>query len=171
MGVSDTYRDTVQHLVDALCQRGLTIVYGGGYVGLMGVVADQTLKNHGNIIGVIPRAMVDIELAHPGLTALHIVDSMNERKVLMAELSDAFILLPGGVGSLDEFFEMVTLRQLRYQNKPCAILNSHHYYDHLIKFLDHANQEGFLTDPHHHMFITTDSIEELLMELVVSNAI
>lgn len=166
MGISDTYCEEVQKFVDEVCTLGLTIVYGGGNVGLMGVIADQTLKNNGKIIGVIPRKLVDIERAHTELTDLHIVNSMDERKALIAELSDAFIILPGGTGSLDEFFEMFTLMQLGYQNKPCAILNINGYYDHLIKFLDHATMEGFLMLKQREKIITTKNSADLLEKLM-----
>jgi uncharacterized protein (TIGR00730 family) len=162
MGTSDIYCKEVQDFVTILCELGLTIVYGGGNVGLMGAIADQAIKNKGKIIGVMPRKLVDIECAHTGLTELHIVNTMDERKALIAELSDMFVMLPGGTGSLDEFFEMFTLLQLGYQNKPCAILNMNHYYDHLIHFLDHATQEGFLLKNQRDMILTTKNPLELL---------
>ncbi len=165
MGASEAYAQGVQEFVDQLCKLGLTIVYGGANIGLMAVLANQALKNNGKIIGVIPKKLVDIEQAHKSLTDLHIVDSMTERKSMMAEISDAFVMLPGGTGSLDEFFEMFTLMQLGYQNKPCAILNINHYYDSLIKFLDHATKEGFLRDLHRDEIITADSSIELLKKM------
>lgn len=165
-GYSDLYRKEVQTFADKACELNLTIVYGGAHIGLMGVLADQIIKNNGTIVGVMPQKLVDIEQAHTELTKLHIVTSMDERKSLIGELSDAFVMLPGGTGSLDEFFEMFTLTQLGYQNKPCAILNINHYYDHLIKFLDHATQEGFLMPKQREMIITTENTVELLEKLM-----
>ena len=164
-GASEVYCKEVETFVNRACEIKLTFVYGGGKVGLMGALADQVIKNAGKIIGVIPQKLRDIELAHHGITDLRIVQSMEERKSLIAELSDAFVMLPGGTGSLDEFFEMFTLLQLGYQNKPCAILNINHYYDHLIKFLDHATQEGFLMPKQREMIITSECSKDLLDKL------
>lgn len=129
-------------------QRGLRLVYGGGRVGLMGVVADAVLAAGGEVIGVIPRSMVERELGHPGLTRLELVESMHERKARMAELSDAFIAAPGGFGTLDELFEALTWTQLGLQRKPCALYDLQGYYTGLGQFLDRARDEDFVDAAH-----------------------
>jgi uncharacterized protein (TIGR00730 family) len=128
-----------------LAIRGWGLVYGGTSVGLMGAIADAALLRHAEVIGVLPQALQDREIAHRGLTQLHLVDSMHERKALMASLSDAFIALPGGYGTLDEFFEIVTWAQLNVHSKPCVLINTGGYYDSLLRFIDHAVTEGFVT--------------------------
>ncbi len=127
-----------------LADRKVGVVYGGGNVGLMGAVADATLRAGGDVIGVIPQALVAREIAHTGLTELRVVASMHERKALMADLSDAFIALPGGYGTLEEFCEVVTWSQLGIHAKPCGLLNVEDYFDPLIAMLDRAVQEGFI---------------------------
>lgn len=169
MGNADDYSKGTQELAETFCEAAITLVYGGANIGLMGMLADQMLKNGGKVIGVIPKKLVDIEQAHTGLTDLHIVNSMNERKLTMGELSDAFVLFPGGTGSLDEFFEMYTLTQLGYHDKPCAILNVNKYYDYLIKFLDHANKEGFLRTPSRELIISADNSAELLEKIMIAS--
>lgn len=121
----------------------LALVYGGGNIGLMGLLADEMLKRGGEVIGVIPQKLVDIEVAHYNLTHLHIVSGMHERKALMAKLSDAFIVMPGGIGTMDEFFEMYTWLQLGYHHKPVALLNIKGFYNMLIGFLEHMVQQGY----------------------------
>ncbi|MEC9401257.1 MAG: TIGR00730 family Rossman fold protein, partial [Pseudomonadota bacterium] len=127
----------------AIAEQGYTLVYGGAKVGLMGTVADAALEAGGKVIGVLPRSLQDKEIGHEGLSELHLVDSMHERKAMMADLSDAFIALPGGVGTLEEIFEVWTWGQLGYHKKPCGFLNAEGYYDHLIAFLDHQTDQGF----------------------------
>ena len=144
MGASPVYRELAVRLGQAIAARGMTLVYGGASVGLMGVVADAALAAGGQVIGVIPTALVHRELAHLGLQDLRIVASMHERKNLMAALSDAFVALPGGVGTLDEVFEMLTWTQLGIHAKPCALLDVDGYFDHLVGFVDHAVKEGFV---------------------------
>jgi hypothetical protein len=143
-GVADVYAAATRALARTLAERGLRVVYGGASVGLMGLLADETLAAGGEVVGVIPQQLVDREIAHPGLTELHVVDSMHERKALMAELSDAFVALPGGIGTLEELIEMYTWSQLRLHAKPLGVLNVAGYYDALAAFLDHAAAEGFL---------------------------
>jgi uncharacterized protein (TIGR00730 family) len=123
---------------------GWDLVYGGTSVGLMGAIADAVLAGAAEVIGVLPQALQDREIAHRGLTKLHLVGSMHERKALMASLSDAFIALPGGYGTLDEFFEIVTWAQLNIHSKPCVLINTDGYYDFLLRFLDHAVKEEFV---------------------------
>jgi uncharacterized protein (TIGR00730 family) len=129
-------------------RRGLTIVYGGGKVGLMGVVADTALAEGGRVIGVLPRFLVEREVGHSGLTDLHLVDSMHERKAKMAELSDAFVALPGGLGTLEEIFEAWTWAVLGLQRKPCGLLAVGSYFDPLVAFLDRTVEEGFVNSGH-----------------------
>ena len=126
--------------------NGGQLVYGGGHNGLMGVVADATLAAGGRVVGVIPKALVDKEWAHQGCTELHIVDTMHERKRIMAEHADAFLALPGGIGTLEEFFEVWTWRQLGYHDKPVGLLNQAGYYDHLLAFLAASVKNGFMND-------------------------
>ncbi len=143
-GNKSNYTEAAIEFAQALIKQDITLIYGGATVGLMGVIADYMLKHQGKVIGVMPQSLVDVELAHPGLTKLHIVQSMSERKELIAALADAFVMLPGGAGSLDEFFEMFTLAQLGYHTKPCAIFNCNAYFDLLLQFLEHTVNEGFL---------------------------
>jgi hypothetical protein len=132
-------------LASALHHHGLGMVYGGGNIGLMGILADEMLRLKGEVIGVIPQKLVELEVAHSHLTALHIVPGMHERKAMMADLSDAFIILPGGIGTMDEFFDIYTWLQLGYHNKPVAILNTCDYYRPLINLLSQMVQQDFLS--------------------------
>ena len=127
-----------------LAERGIGLVYGGGHVGLMGVVADAVLSGGGHVTGVIPRSMAEKELAHTGVQKLHVVESMHDRKALMAELSDAFVVLPGGIGTLDEFFEIWTWRQIGLHSKPIGILNTAGFWQPLLALADHLDQHDFL---------------------------
>jgi uncharacterized protein (TIGR00730 family) len=127
-----------------IAAAGWGVVYGGTSIGLMGATADAALSSGAEVIGVLPQALQDREIAHPGLTKLHIVGSMHERKALMSSLSDAFIALPGGYGTLDEFFEVVTWAQLSIHSKPCVLINTDGYFDFLLRFLDHAVREDFV---------------------------
>lgn len=131
-----------------VARRGLSVVYGGGRVGLMGVLADAALAAGGEVLGVIPRALATKELAHDALTDLRIVETMHERKALMAELADGFVALPGGLGTFEEFFEILTWAQLGIHAKPCGILNVEGYYDPLLSLLDHAVAERFVHSEH-----------------------
>ncbi|MBN8182383.1 TIGR00730 family Rossman fold protein [Roseibium aggregatum] len=142
-GALEAYADIARETGRAIAEQGYTLVYGGAKVGLMGTVADAALEAGGKVIGVLPRSLQDKEIGHEGLSELHLVDSMHERKAMMADLSDAFIALPGGVGTLEEIFEVWTWGQLGYHKKPCGFLNAESYYDHLIAFLDHQTEQGF----------------------------
>ena len=148
-----------------LVERDLQLVYGGGRVGLMGIVADAMLELGGQVIGVIPKVLATRELAHPGLSQMHVVGSMHQRKALMAELSDAFVAMPGGIGTFDELFEIWTWGQLGLHRKPCGLLNVHRFYDGLVRFLDHAAAEGFLQPLHRQMLIEAACPAELLDRL------
>src|SRR5262245_7371526 len=152
-GAGPAYSEAARGLARAMARRGLTLVYGGGNVGLMGVLADAALGAGAKVIGVIPRRLVEREVAHAGLTEQRVVGTMHERKALMAELADAFIALPGGLGTLDETFEMLTWTQLGYHHKPSALLDVNGYFGRLAEFLDHAVAERFVTAAHRAMLI------------------
>ncbi len=145
-----------------LAASKISIVYGGSNVGLMGVLADTAIAAGGEIIGVIPRSLVAKEVAHGRLTELRVVESMHERKALMADLSDAFVALPGGYGTFEEFCEVLTWTQLGFQQKPCGILNVEGYYDHLLKMFDHAVAEQFVK-PAHRRIVISDNVPETLI--------
>jgi uncharacterized protein (TIGR00730 family) len=147
--------------------RSAGLVYGGGRVGLMGVLADACLRAGGRVVGVIPRALADKEVAHTGLTELHVVGSMHERKALMADLCDAFLALPGGYGTWDELFEALTWTQLGIQSKACGLLNVDGYYDALIAMVDRAVEEGFIRRLHRDLLIADTDAESLLQRLHV----
>ena len=147
-GGRPSYGDAAAQLGRTLAERRIGLVYGGASVGLMGVLADAVLKAGGSVVGVIPEALAKEEVVHDGLTALRIVGSMHERKAVMAELSDGFIALPGGMGTLDEFFEMVTWAQLGLHRKPCGLLDVEGYFAPLLAFLDHAVKERFVKETH-----------------------
>lgn len=161
-GNKPEYLAAAQQLGTALAKAGIGLVYGGAQVGLMGAVADAALAAGGEVIGVIPRHLVERELAHEGLTTLHEVGSMHERKAMMADLSDGFIALPGGVGTFEELFEVWTWGQLGHHQKPCALFNAAGYYDQLIAFLDHALAEGFMRQPYRDMLIVDTEAAALL---------
>jgi hypothetical protein len=146
----------------AIVGAGYGIVYGGGSVGLMGIVADTALACGGEVIGVIPDALAQSEIAHPGLAQLHIVTTMHERKAMMAELSDAFVALPGGFGTMDEFCEVVTWRQLAIHDKPIGLLNYRGYYDALLELFDTMVGQGFIMPETRRLFVAARRIEELL---------
>lgn len=143
-GVRPEYSAAARELADVLARHELELVYGGADKGIMGVLADAMLEHGGKVHGVIPKMLTEKEIAHQGLTELHVVASMHERKTMMAALSDGFIALPGGYGTLEEIIEIITWGQLRFHDKPCGLLNVNGYFDHLLAYLDHANKEGFL---------------------------
>jgi uncharacterized protein (TIGR00730 family) len=159
------YAAAAQHLGRALALSGKRVVYGGGNVGLMGVLADAALAHGGEVTGVIPRHLVEREVAHAGLSDLRIVDSMHQRKQAMADLSDAFIVLPGGLGTLEEFFEIWTWGQLGLHRKPYGLLNVAGYFDPLLAFLDHAVEERFVSNDHRALLRVADDPETLLHAL------
>jgi len=164
-GKSPVYADAARAVVRAAAAVGMKIVFGGGKVGLMGVVAEAALAAGVHVIGVTPRRLLEREVVHTGLTELHVVDSMHERKVMMANLSDAFIALPGGMGTLDEIFEMLTLTQLGTQRKPGSFFNVDGFFDHLLQFLDHAAGERFIRVEHRDMIIVEDDPARLIARL------
>jgi uncharacterized protein (TIGR00730 family) len=142
--------------------RGIGLVYGGGHLGLMGVLADAVLQAGGQVVGVIPKSLVEKELAHSGLTELHVVTTMHERKALMSDLADGFATLPGGFGTADELCEVLTWAQLGLHSKPIGLLNQAGYFDSLCFWLDHAVREGFLLPAHRQLLLQADDPERLL---------
>ena len=143
-GVRPEYAAAARAMAASLVRSGLELVYGGGRVGLMGIVADEVLRLGGRAVGVIPQALVDREVGHDGLTEIHVVETMHERKKLMADLADAFVALPGGLGTIEEIFEIWTWAQLGMHQKPCGFLDVAGYYAPLAAFLDHGTREGFI---------------------------
>ena len=167
-GARAAYRVAAQETGDLLAKRDMTLVYGGGRVGLMGTLADAALAAGGKVIGVIPQMLRNREVAHAGLTDLRVVATLAERKAVMGELSDAFIALPGGLGTLDELFEVWTWNQLKLQEKPCGLLNVAGYFDPLLRFLEDAAREGFIRKNNLELLSVADSAELLLTQLVGS---
>jgi uncharacterized protein (TIGR00730 family) len=159
------YIEAARHVGQALAIRGITVVYGGGRLGLMGAVADGALDAGGKVIGIIPEALTNAEVAHHGCSELHIVKNMHERKAAFTDLSDGFINLPGGVGTMDEMWEAVSWAQLGYHNKPVGILNIAGYYNHLIAFNAHMAQVGFVRPAHEGILIVADQLDELLNKM------
>jgi uncharacterized protein (TIGR00730 family) len=164
-GAREDYAQAAQTLARELVARGVDVVYGGGKVGMMGVLADATLAAGGQVIGVIPKALLAKEVAHGRLTELRVVASMHERKAMMAELSDGFIALPGGLGTMEEFFEVLTWAQLGLHAKPCGLLNVSGYFDGLLAFLDTTVTERFVKSEHRALVITSTSPGELIERL------
>ena len=164
-GLRTSYIETAEAFGRLLAAEGITLIYGGGNVGLMGALADSVLQAGGQVVGVIPEQMVAWEVAHHGLTELHRVASMHERKLKMAELSDAFIALPGGVGTMEEIFEVFTWTQLGIHSKPCAFLNVEGYYTPLFEFLDHMAEQRFIKKEHLGSLIRADNPGDLLIKL------
>lgn len=164
-GTNPAYAQAAQAMGELLAQRGLGLVYGGGHVGLMGILADAALAQGGEVIGVIPKALKRMEVDHSGLTALHVVDTMHERKAMMADLADAFVALPGGIGTLEEVFEVWTWGQLGFHRKPVGFLDVAGYYAHLHAFMDHTVAEGFLKAPHRAMVAVDTDPAALLTRL------
>ncbi|WP_344762706.1 TIGR00730 family Rossman fold protein [Actimicrobium antarcticum] len=151
-GASTLYADAARSLGRSLVEQDIALVYGGGDVGLMGVIADEVMRCGGDVTGVIPTALVDKEVGHAGLTRLHVVKDMHERKAMMASLSDGFIAMPGGMGTMEELFEVLTWSQLGFHDKPIGLLNVNGFYDGLITFVDHMVTQGFLR-PHHRQLL------------------
>jgi uncharacterized protein (TIGR00730 family) len=161
-GARPLYVRAARELGGILARRGLALVYGGAKVGTMGQLAQSALDAGGHVIGVIPRALVDLEVAHTGLPDLRIVDSMHERKALMADLSDAFVALPGGLGTIEEFFEVLCWSQLGLHAKPCGLLNVGGYYDRLTAFLDHTVEEQFVRASHRDRIVVERDVDAML---------
>ena len=164
-GARPSYSAAARELGGALARAGMTLVYGGGRLGLMGIVADAVLQGGGRVIGVIPRMLIERELAHPNLTRQHVVNTMHERKTLMAELSDAFVGLPGGMGTFDELVEIVTWAQLGLHAKPVVLANIDDYYRSLYAMLDNAVAEGFVTPKSRAYWRNADSVDSVMQIL------
>lgn len=160
------YLQAADHLAEVLVNANIELVYGGGNVGLMGKLAAEMLRLGGKVIGVIPGFLVEKEVASSNLSELHVVDSMHERKLLLAKMADGFVMLPGGVGTLDEFFEVFTLAKIGLHHKPCGILNIANFYDTLVNFLKKTVTEGFLDTISHEMIIIENKPDQLLQRFV-----
>ena len=169
-GAEPAYAQAARKLGSILAKSGIGLVYGGASVGLMGEIANSAMQARGEVVGVIPRSLVEKEVAHGGLTDLRVVDSMHQRKALMAELSDGFIAMPGGLGTLEEFFEVLTWAQLGMHTKPCGLLNVGNFYDRLLAFLDHAAEQRFIKPVHRASVLVADSPERLLAEFEMYRA-
>lgn len=169
-GNSPEYLHMARDAGRLIAGRGLTLVYGGGRAGLMGALADAALASGGRVVGVIPQMLLDREVGHSGLTEQHVVATLSERKLLMGELSDAFLSLPGGIGTLDELFEAWSWTQLDLQRKPCGLLNHRGYYDALIEFLDHVVEEGFQRPRHRAALVVDTELGSLLDRLTTASA-
>jgi len=170
-GSDPAFAEATRATAAAMVRERIQLVYGGGRLGLMGLIADSVLELGGEVYGVIPQALVDIEVAHPSVTELHIVETMHERKAKMTELADAFLALPGGVGTLDEFFEAWSWNALGYHKKPFCLLNVKGYWDGLIEFIDHATESGFMSAARRNQLLVADTPEhalELLDEAVTA---
>jgi len=165
-GARPEYETVVRQLATTIAGRGMTLVYGGGNVGLMGVAANAALAAGGKVIGVIPSDIAEKEVEHNGLTELQVVDSMHERKMRMAKLADGIIALPGGLGTLEELFEMLTWSQLGFHGKPIGLVNVAGYFDLLLAFLDHMVEERFVKQVHRDLLLTDSDPEALLDRLI-----
>ncbi|MGI9249208.1 MAG: TIGR00730 family Rossman fold protein [Woeseiaceae bacterium] len=163
-GARPQYAEAARDLGDVLVRHDLELVYGGADIGIMGIVADAVLERGGKVHGVIPKMLCDKEIAHQGLTELHVVSSMHERKTMMAALSDGFIAMPGGFGTLEEIIEIITWGQLRFHDKPCGLLNVGSYFDHLLSYLDHASAEGFLRRENRQMLLCDNDAAGLVQQ-------
>lgn len=161
-GTRSDYAAAARQMGRELVERGYGLVYGGGNVGLMTVVADTVLEYQGHVTGVIPERLVEKEVVHRGLSDLRVVRSMHERKAMMAELSDVFVALPGGIGTMEEFFEVLSWAQLGMHNKPCGLLNVAGYYQHIVQFLDYAVEQDFLKPKHRALMMVEAEPSQLL---------
>jgi uncharacterized protein (TIGR00730 family) len=162
LGTRASYVQAAEELAAELAQRGMRLVYGGGNIGLMGILADAAIAGGVHVTGVIPRGLAEKELAHHGIQSLEIVDSMHARKAMMAELSDGFLAMPGGIGTFEEWFEVLTWTQLGIHRKPCGLLAVDGYFDHLLAMLDHSVAEGFLKQKHRAKVLVAPTASALL---------
>ena len=169
-GENYAYREAAALLGRTFAERQIRLIYGGGSVGLMGVAANACLAAGGEVIGVITRLLMDKEVGHHHLTKMHIVENMHERKALMTDLTDGFIALPGGYGTLDELFEAITWLQLGYHGKPVGVLNVAGFFDHLLAFIDHARDERFLRPLHHDALCVDTNLAALLDKMQIAEA-
>ena len=162
-GFNEIYAEKAEIFGKLLAGNNITLVYGGGNIGLMGIIADASLSYNGEVVGVITQKLKDIEVAHTGLSKMHIVETMSERKLMMEQFSDAFVILPGGYGTLDEMFEMITLNQLSIIKKPIGVLNVNGFFNPLITLIDNSIKEGFIKADHKKLFVIEEN-EEILLE-------
>ena len=165
MGNDPRYQEAAAQLGEVLAQNDCTLYYGGANVGLMKIIADKMLEKGKRVVGIIPKLITDMEIAHEGVTEMIEVDSMSERKLMLINESDAFIAMPGGFGTLDELFEITVLNQLRITDKPVALYNTLNYYDSMMQFIDHAVSQGFIRKEHRDNIIVSDNPETLFKEL------
>jgi hypothetical protein len=164
-GNRPAYPAAAEALGDILVQRGIELVYGGGNIGLMGILADRVLQRGGRVIGIIPESLMAREVGHRGLTELHVVGSMHQRKSLMSDLADGFLALPGGFGTIEEFCEVVTWSQLGIQSKPCGLLNVENYFDPLLELFDHAVREEFVREDNRRLVLDDSNPTRLLEKM------
>ena len=164
-GVDPAFRLAATQLGNTFAHKNIRLIYGGGHVGLMGIAADACLMAGGEVVGVIPRKLMDKEVGHGGLTQMHVVETMHERKALMTLLSDGFIALPGGFGTMDELFEALTWQQLAYHSLPVGVLNVSGFFDHLVQFLDHARDQRLLRDAHRDSLMVDTDLGTLLARM------
>jgi uncharacterized protein (TIGR00730 family) len=162
MGTNPRFAEVARALGEEMARRGIGLVYGGGRLGLMGVIADAVIAAGGETYGVIPQALIDLEVAHTGLTELHIVNTMHERKAMMTELTEAFVAIPGGIGTLDELFEAWTENALGYHAKPIALLNVDGFWDRMVAFMDDVTASGFLSPQRRAKLLVADEIGEAI---------
>jgi uncharacterized protein (TIGR00730 family) len=167
-GEQPAFAEAARAVGAAIGRRGWQLVYGGGRAGLMGMVADAALRAGAPVVGVIPRSLMEREVGHAGLSELHVVETMHERKLMMAERSDAFVALPGGIGTFEELFEVWTWRQLGYHDKPVGLLNAGGYYDTLLDFLRQTVTQGFVAGPQHALLQVREDAEALLDDLAAA---
>ena len=165
-GARPEYIESGHLLADAMHARGLSLVYGGAHVGIMGAIANRLLELGGEVYGVIPHSLVNLEVAHEGLSELIVVDTMHERKAKMADLADGFIALPGGLGTLEELFEVLTWSQLDFHDKPCGLFNVADFYGKLMEFLDYATAEAFMRQEHRDLLLTDNTADGLLDQML-----
>jgi len=168
-GLHSAYRTAAENLGHALATRNIGVIYGGANVGLMQAVAEAALTADGRVIGVIPEVLVDLEVAHHGVTELHITSTMHTRKALIGEKADAFIALPGGFGTFEELFEVLAWHTLKLHTKPILLLNTHGFYDKLLAFLDHCVEEGMLKPKNRELLLVADTVDEALAMLKLDN--
>jgi uncharacterized protein (TIGR00730 family) len=164
-GFREEYREAAQNLARLLVEKDIRLIYGGGNVGLMGVIADEVMRGGGQVIGIIPDSLFQKEVGNREITELRVVGSMHERKALMAELADGFIAMPGGIGTFEEFFEILTWAQLGFHEKPCGLLNVAGYYDGLLALCDNAVREGFLRAVHRQLILDDSDAASLLEKM------
>ncbi|MEI3609389.1 TIGR00730 family Rossman fold protein [Pseudogracilibacillus sp. SO10305] len=164
-GLKRVYMEQAENFGKELANKNKTLIYGGAQVGCMGALADASLNSGGNVVGMIPQKLKAVEIAHDQLTALHVVDTMHERKSKMAELADGFVALPGGSGTLEEWFEVFTWSQLGYHEKPCGLLNVNNFFDPLMRMLNHTIEQGFMNKSYRDMIIVSSDPKELIEKM------